>query len=168
MHLIREAACPPNWNASSGSGCRWGRVGSMRDPRLESLNLRRRGINLRLLAEGLDGSAIAEKLFVSPATVRNHVQHILTKLEVHSRLEAVTLACAEADSAGTGRSSSPEGEVARSAGGATSGQLALRVPLQETPRQRHEVPAVSTFRTSRRRRCRRRRHSRMQSAPAII
>jgi len=47
---------------------------------------------LHLLTEGLDGSAIAKSLFVSPATVRNHVQHILKKLEVHSRTEAVALA----------------------------------------------------------------------------
>ena len=30
-----------------------------------------------------------ERLHVSPATVRNHVQNILGKLGVHSRLEAV-------------------------------------------------------------------------------
>ena len=47
---------------------------------------------LRLLTEGLDGAAIAQTLFLSPATVRNHIQHILKKLEVHSRTEAVALA----------------------------------------------------------------------------
>lgn len=47
---------------------------------------------LRLIAEGLKTEAVAEKLNISEATVRNHVQNILTKLEVHSRLEAVTLA----------------------------------------------------------------------------
>ncbi len=47
---------------------------------------------LNLLAEGLDGAAIAERLVLSPATVRNHIQHILARLDVHSRAEAVALA----------------------------------------------------------------------------
>lgn len=47
---------------------------------------------LRLLASGASTRAIAEKLFISPTTVRNHIHGILTKLGVHSRLEAVTLA----------------------------------------------------------------------------
>ncbi len=47
---------------------------------------------LRLLASGISTKAIAEKLFISPATARNHIHNILTKLEVHSRLEAVTVA----------------------------------------------------------------------------
>jgi PAS domain S-box-containing protein len=47
---------------------------------------------LRLLGQGLGTRAAAERLHVSPATVRNHVQHILSKLAVHSRLEAVAYA----------------------------------------------------------------------------
>lgn len=47
---------------------------------------------LRLVAGGLRTDAIADKLCISQATVRNHVQNILSKLEVHSRLEAVALA----------------------------------------------------------------------------
>lgn len=47
---------------------------------------------LRMVAEGLKTQPIAEKLNISEATVRNHVQNILTKLEAHSRLEAVALA----------------------------------------------------------------------------
>jgi PAS domain S-box-containing protein len=44
---------------------------------------------LRLTARGANTAAIAARLHVSRATVRNHVQHILGKLEVHSRLQAV-------------------------------------------------------------------------------
>jgi putative two-component system response regulator len=44
---------------------------------------------LALMAEGLSNELIAERLFVSLNTVRNHVQRILTKLSVHSKLEAV-------------------------------------------------------------------------------
>lgn len=47
---------------------------------------------LRLIAEGCNTKTMADRLCVSPATVRNHVQNILGKLEVHSRLEAVALA----------------------------------------------------------------------------
>ncbi len=47
---------------------------------------------LALLATGATTRSIAHRLSVSPATVRNHVHHILGKLGVHSRLEAVALA----------------------------------------------------------------------------
>lgn len=47
---------------------------------------------LRLLAAGTSTKAMAERLHVSPATVRNHVQNIAGKLGVHSRLEAVAYA----------------------------------------------------------------------------
>lgn len=47
---------------------------------------------LRLIASGANTRLMAERLHVSPATVRNHVQHILEKLGVHSRLEAAAYA----------------------------------------------------------------------------
>ena len=47
---------------------------------------------LRLLAEGLAPSDIGKKLFISTVTVRNHTQHILRKLDVHSKLAAVAFA----------------------------------------------------------------------------
>lgn len=47
---------------------------------------------LRLVAAGGDSKTVAERLHVSPATVRNHVQNILGKLGVHSRLQAVAYA----------------------------------------------------------------------------
>ena len=47
---------------------------------------------LRLLAGGARTKILAERLHVSPATVRNHVQNIFGKLGVHSRLEAVAFA----------------------------------------------------------------------------
>jgi PAS domain S-box-containing protein len=47
---------------------------------------------LRLITGGANTRAMAEKLHVSAATVRNHVQHILEKLGVHSRLEAAAYA----------------------------------------------------------------------------
>lgn len=47
---------------------------------------------LSLLAQGLSTRKIAQSLSISPATARNHVQNILHKLHVHSRLEAVAYA----------------------------------------------------------------------------
>jgi len=47
---------------------------------------------LALLARGLGTNEVASKLVISPATVRNHVQNILNKLGVHSRLEAIAYA----------------------------------------------------------------------------
>lgn len=47
---------------------------------------------LRLLAEGTSTQDIAASLFISVPTTRNHVQNILRKLDVHSKLEAVSLA----------------------------------------------------------------------------
>lgn len=47
---------------------------------------------LALLVEGLDTRAMTVRLGVSTTTVRSHVQGLLTKLGVHSRLEAATFA----------------------------------------------------------------------------
>ena len=47
---------------------------------------------LRHLAQGESASEIGKKLFISTVTVRNHVQAILRKLDVHSKLEAVVFA----------------------------------------------------------------------------
>jgi two-component system nitrate/nitrite response regulator NarL len=47
---------------------------------------------LALLVEGQDTAAMVSRLGVSAATVRTHVQALLTKLGVHSRLEAAAFA----------------------------------------------------------------------------
>ncbi len=45
-----------------------------------------------MLVEGLDTAAMIARLGVSRPTVRTHVQAVLNKLGVHSRLEAASLA----------------------------------------------------------------------------
>ena len=46
---------------------------------------------LRLLDEGLRAGEIAERLFLSVATVRTHIQHVLNKLEAGSQEKAVMI-----------------------------------------------------------------------------
>jgi DNA-binding NarL/FixJ family response regulator len=67
------------------------RVEEERAERLGRLSKREREV-LDLLAAGDNNDDIATKLFLSRATVRTHVQNILGKLEVHSRMEAVAVA----------------------------------------------------------------------------
>ena len=47
------------------------------------------------MREGLSNAQVAERLGVTLNTVRNHVQHILFKLNVHSKLEAVVVTSRE-------------------------------------------------------------------------
>ena len=44
------------------------------------------------MARGLDNGQIARDLFVSEATVRTHVGHVLSKLNARSRVQAVVVA----------------------------------------------------------------------------
>lgn len=44
---------------------------------------------LEQLAEGLSYTVIAKNLFLSPSTVRKHIENIYKKLQVHNKLEAV-------------------------------------------------------------------------------
>ncbi len=64
---------------------------------------------LRWVAAGLQNKEIAHKLGISLATVRNHIHNILEKLDVHSKLEAVSLAFRQ------GWVSGPNGELGISA-----------------------------------------------------
>ncbi|HWP62661.1 MAG TPA: response regulator transcription factor [Candidatus Binatia bacterium] len=47
---------------------------------------------LRALAQGLSSREICDRLFIAPNTLRTHVQNIMGKLHVHSKLEAVAFA----------------------------------------------------------------------------
>ena len=52
------------------------------------LTVREVGV-LEQLSKGLSYNVIADNLFLSPATVRKHIENIYTKLQVHNKLEAI-------------------------------------------------------------------------------
>lgn len=87
VHLFREAKARPSGQARNGhpAGGPGGSNGS------SPLTPRELEV-LRLLAAGANTRMAAQRLGVSPATVRNHVQNLLGKLGVHSRLQAVAYA----------------------------------------------------------------------------
>ena len=65
--------------------------GSDTPPELAQLTERELGV-LVLVARGLSNSEIASALFLTEATVKTHVTHILTKLALRDRVQAVVVA----------------------------------------------------------------------------
>lgn len=56
----------------------------------EHISLSKREVEvLEQLSKGLSYTVIAENLFLSPSTVRKHIENIYKKLQVHSKIEAV-------------------------------------------------------------------------------
>ena len=56
----------------------------------EEISLSNREIEvLEQLSKGLSYTTIAKNLFLSPSTVRKHIENIYKKLQVHSKIEAV-------------------------------------------------------------------------------
>ncbi len=63
-------------------------VTAVSSPPLDALSQRELEV-LRLIASGLSNRQTAEKLVVAPGTVKKHLENIYSKLDVHSRTEAV-------------------------------------------------------------------------------
>jgi PAS domain S-box-containing protein len=89
----RRAPTPRLERTLTGIGHELGRFLSRRRAQLDDRRLSGRELEvLRLATEGHTGPAIAEQLFVSPATIKTHFEHIYEKLGVRDRAAAVALA----------------------------------------------------------------------------
>jgi DNA-binding NarL/FixJ family response regulator len=68
------------------------RRATWRTPRASATLTSRESEVLQLLAEGLGQGEIATRLYISPKTVATHIEHVLAKLRVKSRAQAVAAA----------------------------------------------------------------------------
>jgi len=62
--------------------------------RLPTLSNREREV-LDLLAQGLTGEGVADRLVLSSETIKTHVRNAMTKLEAHTRVHAIAIALRE-------------------------------------------------------------------------
>jgi DNA-binding NarL/FixJ family response regulator len=78
--------------------------GTYVDPRLHSALLSRKATQTQrmlskrereimdLLAQGLTGEQVAERLYLSPETIKTHIRNAMNKLEAHTRVHAIAIA----------------------------------------------------------------------------
>jgi DNA-binding NarL/FixJ family response regulator len=66
-------------------------IAQLADPRLDQLTGREREV-LTAVAKGLSNAELAEELFMSHATAKTHVSHLLTKFAARDRAQLVVIA----------------------------------------------------------------------------
>jgi DNA-binding CsgD family transcriptional regulator len=91
VHVLRPAGARAEAKAEPGEGGEPLAPLASAEGEAVALTVREKEI-LRCLGQGLSTQAIAGTLSIARVTVRNHVQSILQKLRVHSKLEAVVAA----------------------------------------------------------------------------
>lgn len=89
VHFVREIT-PPGETKAIVSGQRGGEP-TIEQALIASLTRRENEV-LDLLTRAMGTDEIANRLGISRTTVRNHVQRILARLEVHNRAEAIAMA----------------------------------------------------------------------------
>jgi len=95
VHIVREGKKRPSTlektleKHAGGHDPLWPMTSSEGEP--VALTEREQEV-LRCLARGMSTAGIARKLSIAPVTVRNHIQSILQRLGVHSKLAAVVYA----------------------------------------------------------------------------
>ena len=95
VHVVREGKKPSSSlekkleKAASSHEPLWPMTSTEGEP--VALTAREREV-LRCLARGMSTASIAKKLAIAPVTVRNHIQSILQRLDVHTKLAAVVYA----------------------------------------------------------------------------
>jgi DNA-binding NarL/FixJ family response regulator len=97
VHIVTAVANGNAWCSDRFAAFLFSRIrdfanGKWPDAREDALLTAREFEVIELLAEGLSNKEIAGRLNIETQTVKNHVHHLLEKLSVHKRMDAVAYA----------------------------------------------------------------------------